>query len=71
MVNHSRRSIAFEESRQARPWRVLPLAVGAVIATLSVAALAGDLSRDLSKNRYAADIMKDAIDKSDIRLPKV
>lgn len=70
MVRKTGRSTAFEGSRSA-PWRVLPLAIGAVAATISVAALAADVSRNLSKGRYAGDILKEAIDKSHIDLPKI
>lgn len=71
MIVEPGRSSAYRGTRPAHPRRVLPLAIGAVIATLSVAAVAGGLSRDLSKGRYAAEILRDAIAKSDLRLPKV
>ncbi|WP_281347040.1 hypothetical protein [Sphingomonas piscis] len=40
---------------------MLPLAIGAVLATVSVAGAASQASRELSHGRYAAEILKDAI----------
>jgi hypothetical protein len=71
MIGKSGRSAAYVGARPRRPWRVLPLAIGAVIATLSVAAVAGGVSRDLSKGRYAAEILRDAVTQSNLNLPKI
>jgi hypothetical protein len=40
---------------------VLPLAIGAVLATVSVAAVAAQASRELSHGRYAEEIIRDAL----------
>jgi hypothetical protein len=49
------------QERQRAPLRVIPLAIGAVFATLSVAAIAAEASRELSQDRYAEEILKDAL----------
>jgi hypothetical protein len=46
---------------RARPLRVLPLAIGAVIAVAATAAAASSVLWDLSHHRYAAEIIRDAL----------
>jgi len=64
------RSLAYRTA-SARPRRVLPLAIGAIIGTLSVAAAANQASRELSHGRYAEEILREAVAKSPIKLPKI
>lgn len=45
----------------SHPFRVLPIAIGAVIATVAVSAGATGILRDLSKHQYAADIIEDVV----------
>ena len=63
-----KRRLAGERARSGNmthPFRVLPIAVGAVIATLAVSAGATGILRDVSQDHYAVDIIKDAI--ADVR----
>ena len=57
-----RKSIAYA-NRGRRPWRVVPLALGAVALTCASAAAAVEIFRDASGDRYALEILKDEINK--------
>ncbi|HEV2866693.1 MAG TPA: hypothetical protein VGX37_09270 [Allosphingosinicella sp.] len=48
-----------DKARPQRPRRVLPLALAAVAATVTVAGMASELFRDLSGDRYAEEILRD------------
>jgi hypothetical protein len=56
---------AYRNAPQSRPLRVLPLAMGAVFLTVSVAALAEQASRELSHGRYAEEIIRDHLSCND------
>ena len=47
--------------RQRRPLRVLPLALGAVIVTVSAAGCTSEAFRELSGGRYAEEVIGDAL----------
>ena len=43
---------------QSRPWRVVPLAILAVVATSAAMDVAKDIFWNASKHRYADDILR-------------
>ena len=45
-------------TKGSRPWRVVPLALFAVAATLGAVAATTHVFRDLSGDRYASDVIK-------------
>jgi hypothetical protein len=47
--------------RRQRPRRVLPLALGAVLVTVSVAGCTAQAFRELSGGRYAEQVIGDAL----------
>ncbi|HEY0625274.1 MAG TPA: hypothetical protein VGD10_00930 [Allosphingosinicella sp.] len=47
--------------RAGKPRRVLPLAFLAVVATVSAMAMAGEFFDDVSGDRYAVEILRDAL----------
>ena len=54
----------FEQSRKrprGSPIRVLPLALAAILGTLSVVAAAAEASREISGHRYAEQIIGEAL----------
>lgn len=60
----SRRHLAGERPRNdnaPRPWRVLPLAIGALVAAVATAAGATELLWNLSGERYAEEIIRGAL----------
>lgn len=61
--NPSRRESSAYSGRSRPPWRIVPLALGAVALTCASAAAAVEVFRDLSGDRYAVEIIADEIDK--------
>lgn len=57
-----RQSLAYGKPAK-RPWRVVPLAVGAVALTCASAAAAVEAIRGVSGDRYAIEILQDEIEK--------
>jgi len=45
----------------SRPWRVVPLALFAVAATVGAVAATSHMFRDLSGDRYARDVIQDEL----------
>jgi hypothetical protein len=54
--------LALSQSPGDRPWRVLPLAIGAVLIAMIVAGLGSEAFHELSDESYAVEVLRDAVD---------
>ena len=61
--NSQRQESSAYSGRSRPPWRIIPLALGAVALTCASAAAAVEVFRDPSGDRYAIEIIADEIDK--------